>query len=79
MDRRTGSRRSTPLHVRLPLALAVLAARRAAHPTFPLDTIVDGLRESPRLLDSSDGGDTGTDVQSVFSWSYRNLTPRRRA
>ncbi|MFY1684766.1 ATP-binding protein [Micromonospora sp. WMMD730] len=61
--------------VRLPLALAVLAARGAAHPTFPLATIVDELRESPRLLDSFDGGDTGTDVQSVFSWSYRNLTP----
>ncbi|MGX4656235.1 ATP-binding protein [Micromonospora sp. SCSIO 07396] len=61
--------------VRLPLALAVLAARGAAHPTFPLATIVAELRGSPRLLDSFDGGDTGTDVQSVFSWSYRNLTP----
>ncbi|MEV4832850.1 tetratricopeptide repeat protein [Micromonospora sp. NPDC049257] len=61
--------------VRLPLALAVLAARGAAHPTFPLSTIVAELREAPRLLDSFDGGDTGTDVQSVFSWSYRNLTP----
>ncbi|WFE64289.1 helix-turn-helix domain-containing protein [Micromonospora sp. WMMD714] len=61
--------------VRLPLALAVLAARGAAHPTFPLATIVAELREAPRLLDSFDGGDTGTDVQAVFSWSYRNLTP----
>ncbi|MFI9642070.1 ATP-binding protein [Micromonospora sp. NPDC051925] len=61
--------------VRLPLALAVLAARGAAHPTFPLATIVAELREAPRLSDSFDGGDTGTDVQSVFSWSYRNLTP----
>ena len=61
--------------VRLPLALAVLAARGAAHPAFPLSAIVTELREASRLLDSFDGGDTGTDVQSVFSWSYRNLTP----
>lgn len=60
---------------RLPLALAVLAARGAAHPTFPLATLAAELREAPRLLDAFDSGDAGTDVQVVFSWSYRSLTP----
>ncbi|MFG2051736.1 ATP-binding protein [Micromonospora sp. NPDC048935] len=60
---------------RLPLALAVLAARGAGNPTFPLAALADELREAPRPLDSFDGGDTGTDVQAVFSWSYRSLTP----
>ena len=60
---------------RLPLALAVLAARGAANPAFPLTTLAAELREAPRPLDSLDGGDAGTDVQAVFSWSYRSLTP----
>ncbi|MFD6566020.1 ATP-binding protein [Micromonospora profundi] len=60
---------------RLPLALAVLAARGAANPAFPLTTLAAELREAPRPLDSLDGGDAGTDVQAVFSWSYQSLTP----
>ncbi|WP_431934502.1 ATP-binding protein [Micromonospora sp. RP3T] len=60
---------------RLPLALAVLAARGAAHPAFPLATLAAGLRETARLLDAFDTGDAGTDVQAVFSWSYQSLTP----
>ncbi|RAO19261.1 Regulatory protein AfsR [Micromonospora noduli] len=60
---------------RLPLALAVLAARGAEKPTFPLATLAAELRAAPRPLDSFDGGDAGTDVQAVFSWSYRSLTP----
>ncbi|WP_089155468.1 helix-turn-helix domain-containing protein [Micromonospora sp. NBS 11-29] len=60
---------------RLPLALAVLAARGAAHPTFPLATLAADLRESARLSDAFDTGDAGTDVHAVFSWSYRSLTP----
>ncbi|WP_237747060.1 ATP-binding protein [Micromonospora lupini] len=61
---------------RLPLALAVLAARSAAHPAFPLATLAAELRGAPRPLDSFDAGDAGTDVQAVFSWSYRSLTPQ---
>ncbi|MCX5069763.1 tetratricopeptide repeat protein [Micromonospora lupini] len=60
---------------RLPLALAVLAARSAANPAFPLATLAAELRGAPRPLDSFDAGDAGTDVQAVFSWSYRSLTP----
>src|SRR6185312_10769078 len=60
---------------RLPLALAVLAARSAANPAFPLATLAAELRGAPRPLDSFDGGDAGTDVQAVLSWSYRSLTP----
>ncbi|WBB71919.1 tetratricopeptide repeat protein [Micromonospora sp. WMMD1128] len=60
---------------RLPLALAVLAARGAAHPAFPLATLAAELREAARLSDAFDTGDAGTDVQAVFSWSYRSLTP----
>ncbi|MFG1871222.1 ATP-binding protein [Micromonospora arborensis] len=60
---------------RLPLALAVLAARGAANPAFPLATLAAELRVAPRPLDSFDGGDAATDVQAVFSWSYRSLTP----
>ncbi|GAA2356611.1 hypothetical protein Cme02nite_49930 [Catellatospora methionotrophica] len=61
--------------VRLPLALAVVAARGAAHPSFPLSTLAAELRETRRLLDALDGGDASTDVQAVFSWSYQHLSP----
>lgn len=61
---------------RLPLALAVLAARGAEKPAFPLAALAAELRAAPRPLDSFDGGDAGTDVQAVFSWSYRSLTPQ---
>lgn len=60
---------------RLPLALAVVAARGLAHPLFPLATLAAELRETQRLLDAFDSGDAGTDVQAVFSCSYRSLTP----
>ncbi|WP_238434247.1 helix-turn-helix domain-containing protein [Micromonospora tarensis] len=59
----------------LPLALAVLAARGAANPAFPLTALAAELRAAPRPLDSFDGGDAGSDVQAVFSWSYQSLTP----
>ncbi|MCZ7438764.1 tetratricopeptide repeat protein [Micromonospora sp. WMMC241] len=59
----------------LPLALAVLAARGAAHPGFPLATLAAELRDAARLLDAFDTGDADTGVQAVFSWSYRSLTP----
>ncbi|MDG4809246.1 tetratricopeptide repeat protein [Micromonospora sp. WMMD1120] len=59
----------------LPLALAVLAARGAANPAFRLTALAAELRAAPRSLDSFDGGDASSDVQAVFSWSYRSLTP----
>ncbi len=61
------------LCARLPLALSVVAARAAAHPAFRLAELADELRDGGRRLDALDGGDLSTNVQAVFSWSYRNL------
>ncbi|NES27073.1 tetratricopeptide repeat protein [Micromonospora terminaliae] len=63
---------------RLPLALAVVAARAATRPGFPLATLTAELRraadEPHAALDPFDGGDLATDLRAVFSWSYRTLT-----
>ena len=55
---------------RLPLALAVVAARAATHPTFPLAALAAELRTA---LDALAGADPGTDPRVVFSWSYDAL------
>jgi tetratricopeptide (TPR) repeat protein len=60
---------------RLPLALALVAARAAAHPSFPLSALATELREHPGGLAAFGGGDPVTDVRTVFSASYRNLGP----
>ncbi|MFM9634077.1 BTAD domain-containing putative transcriptional regulator [Streptomyces galilaeus] len=57
---------------RLPLALAVVAARAELDPTFPLHAIADDLRAHDGL-DALTGFDTTTDVRTVFSWSYQSL------
>jgi transcriptional regulator with XRE-family HTH domain len=57
---------------RLPLALAVVAARAAAHPDFPLATLAKELRGG---LPALEHGDESTDVRGVLSWSYRTLSP----
>ncbi|WP_344525572.1 NB-ARC domain-containing protein [Streptomyces albiaxialis] len=59
---------------RLPLALAVVAARAATHPGFTLDTVARELRESQGNLDALSGGDATTDLRTVFSWSYQSLS-----
>ncbi len=58
----------------LPLALAIIAARAAAHPTFPLATFSAELADAQRRLDAVDGGDEFTQVRSIFSWSYQRLS-----
>ncbi|USQ85468.1 tetratricopeptide repeat protein [Streptomyces phaeoluteigriseus] len=58
---------------RLPLALAVVAARAELDPAFPLQAIADDLRDAHGGLDAFTGFDTATDVRTVFSWSYRSL------
>jgi hypothetical protein len=58
----------------LPLALAIVAARVATHPAFPLAVLADQLREARDGLDGFDAGDTTTDARAVFSWSYRALS-----
>jgi DNA-binding SARP family transcriptional activator len=59
---------------RLPLALTIAAARAAISPSFPLAVFATELREAARALDPFHGGDSGTDVRAVFSWSYRALS-----
>jgi len=59
----------------LPLALAVVAARAAAHRGFPLAALAGELRGSTGRLDAFAGGDAATDLRAVFSWSYRTLSP----
>ncbi|MGY0065302.1 AfsR/SARP family transcriptional regulator [Streptomyces sp. QTS137] len=58
---------------RLPLALAVVAARAELEPAFPLHAIADDLRHAHDGLDAFTGFDTTTDVRTVFSWSYNSL------
>ncbi|WP_243869928.1 AfsR/SARP family transcriptional regulator [Streptomyces liangshanensis] len=60
---------------RLPLALAIVSARAAVNPGFALSSIAAELRHSHGSLDAFAGGDPVTDARSVFSWSYRTLTP----
>jgi DNA-binding SARP family transcriptional activator/tetratricopeptide (TPR) repeat protein len=60
---------------RLPLALAIVAARAAAHPHFPLATLAADLHDAHDGLDAFTNPDSATDVRSVFSWSYHQLTP----
>jgi tetratricopeptide (TPR) repeat protein len=63
---------------RLPLALAIAAARAAARPRVPLAELAAELAEltgNVRRLDAFSTGDAGTDVRTVFSWSYLLLRP----
>ncbi|WP_413807624.1 AfsR/SARP family transcriptional regulator [Streptomyces sp. OE57] len=59
---------------RLPLALAVVAARAATNPAFGLETVARELRECQGNLDALTGGDPTSDVRTVFSWSYESLS-----
>jgi DNA-binding SARP family transcriptional activator/Tfp pilus assembly protein PilF len=58
---------------RLPLALAVVAARAATRPGFPLAALAAELGEVRTGLDAFAGGERAADVRAVFSWSYRML------
>jgi len=60
---------------RLPLALAIVAARATTHLNVPLATLADELQNTHGQLDALTTGDTTTDVRAVFSWSYRALSP----
>ncbi len=54
---------------RLPLALAIAAARAVCRPEFPLEALADELDDAEAALDGLG------DVRTVFSWSYRTLSP----
>ncbi|MFD7660087.1 BTAD domain-containing putative transcriptional regulator, partial [Actinosynnema sp. NPDC059797] len=60
---------------RLPLALAVVAARAATRPTFTLAALAEDLVEARAGLDALSAGDVALDVRAVFSWSYDALSP----
>jgi tetratricopeptide (TPR) repeat protein/transcriptional regulator with XRE-family HTH domain len=60
---------------RLPLALAIAAARLTGRPGVSLGELAAELRDSRHLLDALDTSDMATSPRSVFSWSYRLLSP----
>jgi len=62
------------LCARLPLALAIVAARAAASPPLPLETLAAELRVPTRRLDAMDTGDAATSLRMLYSCSYGQLT-----
>jgi DNA-binding SARP family transcriptional activator/tetratricopeptide (TPR) repeat protein len=64
---------------RLPLALAMVAARAAVQPSLPLGSLSAELSAVRERLWSQDTNDLGTDVRAAFSWLYRRLTPTAAA
>ncbi len=61
---------------RLPLALAAVSARAAAHPDFPLASIAADLRRAQGRLDAFTAAGGAADARAVFSSSYRRLSPQ---
>jgi len=64
----------TDLCARLPLALAVAAARADMRPGFPLSALAAELREAQSRLDVLDTGDPASSVRAVLSWSAAGLS-----
>ncbi|MEV4348219.1 BTAD domain-containing putative transcriptional regulator [Actinoplanes sp. NPDC049596] len=60
---------------RLPLALAILAARLSVRPQLSLKTVAAELRDGARRLEAFPEGRGVTDPRTAFSWSYRQLSP----
>jgi DNA-binding SARP family transcriptional activator/tetratricopeptide (TPR) repeat protein len=60
---------------RLPLALAIVAAR-AAPPGFTLAAIATDLRRTQGRLDGFDAAGVAVGARTVFSWSYHRLSPQ---
>ncbi|MEV4137909.1 NB-ARC domain-containing protein [Dactylosporangium sp. NPDC049742] len=60
---------------RLPLALAIAAARAIARPNASLADLAAQLGDGGGRLATLSTGDPGTDVRAAFSWSYRELSP----
>src|SRR5271156_1561049 len=59
---------------RLPLALRVAAELAAASPAMTLAQLADELADEQRRLELLDaGGDPGSAIRGVFSWSYGHL------
>ncbi|MEO3770684.1 BTAD domain-containing putative transcriptional regulator [Micromonospora sp. B9E7] len=60
---------------RLPLALAILAARLTARPTLSLESVLADLRDGAHRLEAFPHGAGAHDPRTAFSWSYRQLSP----
>ncbi|HET9138476.1 AfsR/SARP family transcriptional regulator [Actinophytocola sp.] len=58
---------------RLPLALAIVAARASLHPDLPLATLVRELDAAGARLDAFADEEPAVDLRAVLSWSYRVL------
>ncbi|MGA5304551.1 tetratricopeptide repeat protein [Nucisporomicrobium flavum] len=58
---------------RLPLALAITAARAATYDGFSLSGVAGELADARHRLDALADDDPAADVRAVFSWSYRTL------
>lgn len=59
---------------RLPLALAITAARAAARPGLPLAIFFAELRDARKVLDALDAGDPASNLRAVLSWSCQELS-----
>jgi DNA-binding SARP family transcriptional activator/tetratricopeptide (TPR) repeat protein len=58
---------------RLPLALAIAAARAATQPQLRLGTLAGELSDTRARISALSGDDPQTDLRTVFSWSYTAL------
>jgi DNA-binding SARP family transcriptional activator/tetratricopeptide (TPR) repeat protein len=61
---------------RLPLAVAIAAARAAARPEQPLAQMAAELGNTHESLAGLSDDTLDSDVRAVLSWSYRTLSPR---
>ncbi|MET7671569.1 AfsR/SARP family transcriptional regulator [Micromonospora luteifusca] len=59
---------------RLPLALAIVAARAATKPSLTVEELAAELSQYAHDLDAFDGEEVITQLRTVFSWSYRTLS-----
>ena len=65
----------TGVCARLPLALAITAARAAARPGERLIDLASELDDAVARLDALETGDPETSIRAVLSWSYESLVP----
>jgi len=62
------------LCARLPIALAIVAARAALSSALAMHELAGDLRAATSRLDVMDTGETATSMRAVLSWSYQMLT-----
>jgi hypothetical protein len=60
---------------RLPLALALVAARATTRPRVALHVLAGELADARQRWQTLTSDDPATDVRAVFSWSYQSLPP----